>query len=240
MRTSTSLTNLPSVSEFLPSPAPGDALAGRDPTVFQKLLRKVARNRELGWTEFLEKGARFARSAAASHFHLRAVASLGVGVRITGRPPVIERPAGTIVLGDDLNLEAPVTAIHFAVRAGAHLEIGACGWINDGAWFGCTERIIIGRRVLIGPGVRVFDNDYHDALDRYRMPPACPVTIGDDVWIATGATVLAGVTIGRGAIVGAGSVVRGEIAPFTVVAGNPARVVRTLDPERFVAPRWAE
>ena len=56
-----------------------------------------------------------------------------------------------------------------------------------------------------------------------------PVRIEDDAWLAAGSIVMRGVCIGRGAIVGAGSVVTHDVPAFTVVAGNPARVIRTLD-----------
>ena len=56
-----------------------------------------------------------------------------------------------------------------------------------------------------------------------------PVRIEDDAWIAAGSIILRGTTIGRGAIVGAGSVVTRDVAPMTVVAGNPARMIRRLD-----------
>jgi acetyltransferase-like isoleucine patch superfamily enzyme len=61
--------------------------------------------------------------------------------------------------------------------------------------------------------------------------PARPVTIGRNVWIGFDACVLPGVTIGEGAIVGARSVVAADVEPFTIVAGNPARVVRKLTAE---------
>jgi len=57
-------------------------------------------------------------------------------------------------------------------------------------------------------------------------PRSGPVTIGDQVWIGTGATVLAGVTIGDGAVIAAGSVVAAAVPGRTLAAGNPARVVR--------------
>jgi acetyltransferase-like isoleucine patch superfamily enzyme len=62
--------------------------------------------------------------------------------------------------------------------------------------------------------------------------PARPVRIGRNVWIGFDACVLPGVTIGEGAIVGARSVVIEDVAPYTVVAGNPARVIRKLNNER--------
>lgn len=53
-----------------------------------------------------------------------------------------------------------------------------------------------------------------------------PITIGNDVWIGQGALLRAGVTIGDGAVIGANTVVTKDVAPFTIVAGNPARVIR--------------
>jgi serine acetyltransferase len=61
------------------------------------------------------------------------------------------------------------------------------------------------------------------------MAPAGPVTIADNVWVGDGVTVCKGVTIGENSIVGAGSVVVRDIPANAVAAGNPARVVKTLD-----------
>ena len=60
------------------------------------------------------------------------------------------------------------------------------------------------------------------------------VTIGHDVWIGLGAMILSGVTIGSGAVIGAGSVVTKSVAPYSVVAGNPARQIRFRIPEHFI------
>jgi acetyltransferase-like isoleucine patch superfamily enzyme len=61
------------------------------------------------------------------------------------------------------------------------------------------------------------------------------VVIEDDVWIGAKASILPGVRIGRGAIVGTGAVVNKDVPPFTVVAGVPAKIVKELDPAKFVA-----
>jgi acetyltransferase-like isoleucine patch superfamily enzyme len=71
-----------------------------------------------------------------------------------------------------------------------------------------------------------------------------PLSIGSDVWVGTGAIILGPVTIGHGAIVGAGAIVTRDVAPYTVVAGNPARPLRRrfddATCERLVAIRWWE
>ena len=57
--------------------------------------------------------------------------------------------------------------------------------------------------------------------------------IGDDVWIAEGATLLGGITVGDGAVIGAHAVVTKDVPPRTVVAGNPARILKELEPKRL-------
>ena len=106
-----------------------------------------------------------------------------------------------------------------------------------------AEPIRNGRTVV--PRVDIFDNDSHslDAGQRqedarnifelgkpidYAQVPQEPVVIEDDVWIGTKSTIMKGVHIGRGAVVAAGSVVTGDVAPFTLVGGNPARELRHL------------
>lgn len=199
----------------------------------ERLRSKLANNVGLGWHELLGKSLRFAGSTVTTRWHLRDVTEVGVGVRVEGVAPVIDNRGGRIFLGDDVIFAAPRTPIHLALRPNALLSIGASTWMNDGVWFGCTERITVGARVLIGPGVRLFDNDYHELYQRWRTPASRPVTIGDDVWIASDAIILPGVAVGRGAVIGARTVVRHDVEPFSVVAGSPARVVRTLDPQRF-------
>jgi probable biosynthetic protein (TIGR04098 family) len=91
-----------------------------------------------------------------------------------------------------------------------------------------TGKITLLDDVMIGPGVMI-------SASNYRYNDGSPVTdqamdeadilIGRDVWIGYGAIILAGAEIGDGCVIGAGSVVRGKIAPFSVVAGNPAKVV---------------
>ncbi|MGN6258492.1 MAG: CatB-related O-acetyltransferase [Solirubrobacterales bacterium] len=70
------------------------------------------------------------------------------------------------------------------------------------------------------------------------------VVIGNDVWIGSNATILSGVTIGDGAVIGANSCVAADVAPYAVVAGNPARQIRLrFDPEtieKLLAIRWWE
>lgn len=98
---------------------------------------------------------------------------------------------------------------------------------------GCTisavTRITIGDNTLVGTGALIVDYDGH-AIDPYERLAggggvSKPVTIGGNVFVGGRAIILKGVTIGEGSVVGAGSVVTKDVPPFSIVCGNPARVV---------------
>jgi maltose O-acetyltransferase len=106
--------------------------------------------------------------------------------------------------------------------AGTHLN-NAVTLVSEG------PGVVLGQRCLLGPGVHVYDSDFHALEAELRVsgePGRAPVTIGDDVFLGTNAIVLKGVEIGRGSIVAAAAVVVDDVAPGTIVAGNPAREVR--------------
>jgi len=113
--------------------------------------------------------------------------------------------------------------------------IGDGTFIGHGCGFNIGQSIRIGRMCLLATNVQIFDNDGHpiDAAQRRASmltPPEAikPVVIGDEVWIGNGSLILKGVTIGDRSIVGARSVVTKDVPPDTIVAGNPARVVKEL------------
>jgi acetyltransferase-like isoleucine patch superfamily enzyme len=93
--------------------------------------------------------------------------------------------------------------------------------------------VSIGARVLTGPDVSIYTATHpvDPAMRQGIIGPEMgkEVHIGEDCWIGGGAYLLPGVTIGRGVTVGAGSVVTKSVESFTIVAGNPARVIRTLE-----------
>jgi acetyltransferase-like isoleucine patch superfamily enzyme len=131
-------------------------------------------------------------------------------------------------------------------RPGGRLSIGGHSFVGPQSRIWAIDEIKIGNFVLISHLVDIHDNDSHsleaalrrqDPIDLFeRKRPvdfknvaSAPIRIEDDVWIGFKCTILKGVTIGRGAIVAAASLVTKDVEPFTLVAGNPARVVRTLD-----------
>lgn len=107
-----------------------------------------------------------------------------------------------------------------------NVRIGKNVYINSGALFMAAGGIIIGDDTQIAANVQLISNN-HD-LD-HRMVITCkPVTIGRNVWIGAGATILPGVSIGDNSVVGAGSVVTKDVPSDTIVAGNPARFIRKI------------
>jgi acetyltransferase-like isoleucine patch superfamily enzyme len=112
------------------------------------------------------------------------------------------------------------------------IEIGDHSGLS-GTVLSARSLIQIGQRVLIGGNVRIFDHDFHPTgwQERCAGDPGAtrPVVIGDDVFIGTNVIVLKGVQIGERSVIGAGSVVTlSEIPPDSLVAGNPAKIVRRL------------
>lgn len=96
--------------------------------------------------------------------------------------------------------------------------------------------VVIGDHTLIGPGVQIYTATHPINADERRtgLEFARPVTIGADVWIGGGAIICPGVTIGDRSVIGAGSVVTRSIPADVVAAGNPCRVLRSLQDSQLV------
>lgn len=85
--------------------------------------------------------------------------------------------------------------------------------------------VLIAAHVTIIPANHKFDRT--DVPIRKQGESRLGITIGDDVWIGTGARILDGVTIGTGSVIAAGAVVKDDVQPYNVVAGVPARPIKT-------------
>lgn len=126
------------------------------------------------------------------------------------------------------NLTAfPVTTI----ESPQNIEIGDNVWMSKNLAFYATAGIKIGNDAVIAKDVsfistnHAFKNISKKINEQGYDKPDKPITIGDDVWIGEKAIILKAVTIGRGAIIGAGAVVTKDVPDYTIVAGNPARVI---------------
>jgi acetyltransferase-like isoleucine patch superfamily enzyme len=139
---------------------------------------------------------------------------------------------GTLMIGDHFDLWSHLSRSQIVVGPSALLKIGNHVFINVGTTISATSQVLIGNNVLIGNDVAIYDSNFHGLEQRDCPDPPEPVTIEDDVWIATRAIILKGVTIGKGAVVAAGSVVTRSVPPYTLVGGVPAQFIRNLCPPR--------
>lgn len=123
---------------------------------------------------------------------------------------------------------------HGAILKGYHrnrMVIGDGTWIGQACFLHSAGGIEIGKNVGVGPHVKILTSRHAEAgrdLPILLSPiETAPVVVKDDADLGIGAILLPGVTVGRGAQVGAGAVVTKDVEDFAVVAGNPARVLRT-------------
>lgn len=113
------------------------------------------------------------------------------------------------------------------VKKDAVLELGEC-CANNNCQIRCGHKIVIGNNTTFGRNVKILDSDFHIIKDEHGIiiNSSKPVIICDNVWIGESAIILKGVTVGEGSIVAAGSVVTHDVPSHTIVAGNPAKVIK--------------
>lgn len=159
-------------------------------------------------------------------------------VSVSGRLQIYQGNGGIIDIGNFVSFASDVilAAVGSDVNHRPDLSIGAMSFIGRRTEIHSGEKIAIGKHVRIGWDCLIMDRDYH-ALPGEKEERTAPVIIEDNAWIGARAIILKGVTIGHDAIVGAGSVVTKNVKPCTMVAGNPARVVKTgLKTQPFPVP----
>lgn len=122
------------------------------------------------------------------------------------------------------------------VFPGAELTVGDRCFFNDGVNICASSSIHIGNDAKIGDMVFIYDTDFHAATPESTVRSKC-VRIGNNVWIAANAMVLAGVSIGDHAVIAAGAVVTRDVPARCIAAGVPAKVVKTFEaPGDWVRP----
>lgn len=128
-------------------------------------------------------------------------------------------------LGEDSWIEPP-----FRCDYGTQISIGDHFFANYDCIFLDVAPITIGNRVMFGPRVCLYTAGHPlDAATRNTgLEFGKPIAIGDDVWLGGNVVVLPGVTIGAGTVVAAGSVVRRDLPPHVLAAGNPCQVLRSI------------
>ena len=165
----------------------------------------------------------------------------GSKIHATGSICNLQNNPSAIKLGDHTHIRGELLVF----RHGGTISMGDFCYLGEGARIWSSAEVIIGMRVLISHLVSIYDNTTHPLRADLRHkhyrdiiysghPEQLnlgerPVRIENDVWIGSHCVVLPGVTIGMGAVVGAGSIVTKSVAEYTLVAGNPARVIRELE-----------
>lgn len=135
---------------------------------------------------------------------------------------------GTVEVGQGFVVSGRTVRTELGAQSHARLHIGERVYINQGCSIVATANITIGDDCLIGDFTSIMDSTFH-SLSSEEPVKVEPVTIGNNVWIGRSCLVFPGVSIGDNAVIGSGSVVTKSVAPNTLVAGNPAIVIRTLE-----------
>lgn len=134
------------------------------------------------------------------------------------------------LFGDNLG-EGSSVAPPLSGACVSSMKIGKHVFINSSLLAMARGGIIIEDNVRIAANVQLLSNN-HNPYD-LDILTCKPVLIGEAAWIGAGATILPGVRVGKHAIVGAASVVTKDVPDYAVAVGNPARVIKMLDREKF-------
>jgi acetyltransferase-like isoleucine patch superfamily enzyme len=164
--------------------------------------------------------------------------AVGPGAIVFG-PRHIEVNGPNVYLGHDIHMMATRdNPIRFTVYSGGRIELGDYTIVLPGARLSSATRVRVGKNCMFATNSYVTDADWHDLYDRTAAPGStAEVVLGDNVWIGDSAIVCKGVSIGENSVIGAGSVVASDVPPNCIAAGNPARVIKMLDPSRDLIKR---
>ena len=156
----------------------------------------------------------------------------------------------TVFIGDNVEINAlSVEGIHIGNNFSIHrnsiiectgvirsigkgLSIGNNVGIAQNCFIQVRGRVVIGNDVIMGPGVSIFSESHNFSNQEVAIKDQGEtrkgVTIEDGAWIGSRAIILDGVTIGRNAVIAAGSVVNRDVPPYTIVAGIPAKIIKSI------------
>lgn len=167
--------------------------------------------------------------------HLKIAKYLNFNRQWDDQRMIRNKMAGSLYMAEGAALEVDAFDVYAGsrinVNTGAKLSLGS-GYMNHECVIDCFDSISIGHHVVISERVVLRDSDNHVIKDVKGMEldkpvVTAPIVIGDHVWIGMNVIVLKGVTIGEGAVVAAGSVVNKDVQPHCLVAGVPAKVIKT-------------
>jgi len=153
--------------------------------------------------------------------------------------PNIKLGKNVVIVGAN-GYKTNLTVIKRGPQEGS-ISIGDNVLVMNGVRISSADEIVIGNNCMLANFCYLTDADWHDLYNRKETPGKTgPIVLKDGVWIGDSALVLKGVTIGENSIVGAGSVVRKDVPSNVVVAGNPAKIIKELDPQKINFKRITE
>jgi len=179
---------------------------------------------------------RLANEIARRRVHRKSVVDIAPNAQVNYRG-MQHRPPGRLSIGQGSIFQGSIAAD----RPTSIVSIGSNTFVGNSAIV-TAERVDVGNDVLISWGCTIVDHDSHSVdwarrqndvrsffqgQKDWQHVTVRPVRICDKAWIGFNVIILKGVTIGEGAVVAAGSVVTRDVEDFTLVAGNPARPIRT-------------
>ncbi|NHO66405.1 acyltransferase [Aestuariicella hydrocarbonica] len=183
------------------------------------------------WNDFL-----------VSHFFVKHFDCLGKHPMVVA-PMSAEIFGRNIEVGDYLHLisskDNPVRLTTWSGKGmDGKITVGSYCLMSPGTTITAADSIHIGDNCMFAAGCYIADSDWHGIYNRLR-PFRCtkPIVLKDNVWIGHGAKVCKGVTIGENSVVAAGSVVVKDVPDNVVVGGNPAKVIKTINPKRRMLKR---
>lgn len=164
----------------------------------------------------------------------------GKGLLLKGVPIIFSKSKNNIIIGNNVTIKSSFLSnlvglyqrtIIIARTPEAVIKIGDNVGIS-GVTIYARKKIIIGNNTLIGGNTKIIDNDFHpvDPEIRLKTPnenmKIRPIEIGENVFVGCNCLILKGSKIGNNSVIGAGSVLSGEIPANSIVAGNPAKVIK--------------